>query len=64
MTTGTIKININITNEKDTLEQILNVAHQVSKEQAQFFLLMWALAGRWHIDKIAYYMALMDEVEE
>ena len=56
------KINIKFTGkEKDILENLMNIAHQIDLQQAQVWFGFYALSKQMHIDDFMHYTDLMKE---
>jgi len=53
-----IKIKTNIT-EQQFMEGLLNMKH--SGYKVGFYLAFYGLAKSWHIDKLTYYIKLLEE---
>ena len=57
---GNLKIEIDI-NEHDFIESLLNMKHSgVSDNNLILFISFYALAKSWHIDKLTYYLNLLE----
>lgn len=54
---GNLKITANVS-EKDFMESCLNITH--SGYDVTLTLVFYALAKRWNINKLMYYMRLLD----
>jgi len=59
-TQKTIEINSNVT-EQDLIESCLNYYH--SGYDYKLFLFFYALAHSWHVDKLTYYINLIEDKE-
>ena len=59
MTIGTFKIEIDEKlTEQELMENCLNLKH--SGYNSHLVVLFYALGKRWHIDKLTYYMNLLE----
>ena len=57
---GNLKIEIDI-NEHDFMESMLNMKHSgVTDNNLVLFISFYALAKSWHIDKLSYYLNLLE----
>ncbi len=47
--------------EQEMMEAVLNNAHQVDREGGTLAFTLYALANNWNINKVIYYMNLINE---